>query len=184
MFNQTTTTLNTHKSVLAFIGKALLGSGIMAISAQITIPLPFVPITGQTLGLTIIALSMGSKVATGSIALYLLEGALGLPVFALGSFGVMSLLGPSGGYLWGFLPAAYLIGLISEKKLTFLSAFVAGSVGTAVVFASGLIQLSFFVPLEDLLSVGLYPFLVGGLIKIILATLAVPSAHRLFSKIK
>ena len=173
-----------HKSTLTFLTKTIVGSAIMAISAQITIPLPFVPITGQTLGLIIVSLSMGSRAAVASIILYLTEGALGLPVFALGTSSIAVLLGPSGGYLWGFIPAAFVMGLFADKgsSTSFVKSAIAGTLGTIITFAFGLAQLSLFVPMNELLVIGLYPFVLGGIIKCALATLTIPTVYRFFQK--
>ncbi len=173
-----------HKSAITFLTKTIVGSTIMAISAQITIPLPFVSITGQTLGLIVVSLSMGSRAAVASIILYLTKGALGLPVFALGTSSIAVLLGPSGGYLWGFIPAAFVMGLFADKgcSTSFVKSAIAGTLGTIITFAFGLAQLSLFVPMNELLAIGLYPFVLGGIIKCVLATLTIPTVHRFFQK--
>lgn len=170
--------------MLSFMVKALIGSVLMAVAAQITIPLPLVPITGQTLALCILALSLGSKVATASMVLYLIEGALGLPVFANASFGLATLAGPSGGYLLGFIPAAYLMGKFADKGCvnSFFKTSVAVFLGTAITFVFGLAQLSLYIPVTQLLDAGLYPFIAGGIIKGLIATIIVPYTVKLTSR--
>ncbi|MGL4393646.1 MAG: biotin transporter BioY [Brevinema sp.] len=177
--------LEKHRSLITFMVKSVLGSLILAVSAQITIPLPLVPITGQTLGLTIIALSMGSKAATSAVILYLLEGAMGLPVFAHASFGIGVLFGTSGGYLIGMIPAAFIMGYFADKNCleSFAKTAFAAALGTVIVIAFGLLQLSIFVPREQLLAIGLYPFILGGVLKAGFASLLLPTAHRFFNKI-
>lgn len=172
--------------MMSFMIKALMASILMAVSAQITIPLPFVPITGQTLALSIIALSLGSKIATASMVMYLLEGALGLPVFANGSSGMAALAGPSGGYLLGYVPSAYLIGKFADKGClnSFFKTAIAVFLGTAITFVFGLAQLSFFVPMAALLATGLYPFIAGGVIKGFIATIVAPYIMKSISKNK
>lgn len=172
--------------ILSFWAKAILASALMAVAAQISIPLPFVPITGQTLALIIIAFTLGSKLATASLTLYLLEGALGLPVFANGTFGISALFGPSGGYLLSFPFAAFVMGKLADNGClsSFVKTSLAATLGTGIVFIGGLAQLSFFIPAADLLQVGLYPFILGGIVKAFIATLIAPSIFKLIQKKK
>lgn len=170
--------------MLGLFFKAVIGSAILAASSQITIPLPLVPITAQSLAVAVLALIMGPKLATATVAMYLLEGALGLPVFANASFGIPTLLGPTGGYLVGFLPMAFIIGYMTQKakNKSWLNTFIATLLGTAVLFAFGLAQLSFFVPSNQLLEVGLYPFIIGGIIKGVIATVVAPLIMKVLAK--
>lgn len=174
----------THKSAIIFITKTIVGSTIMAISAQLIIPTPLVFITGQTLGLIIVSLSMGSKAATSSIFLYLIEGALGLPIFASGTSSMAILLGPSGGYLWGFIPAAFVMGYFADKGYlaSFVKSTIATTLGVFIVFCFGLAQLSFFVPTNTLLTIGLYPFIIGEILKVAITVLALPIIYRFTQK--
>ena len=93
-------------------------SWIIAISAQITINLPFspVPITGQTLAVLLAGLILGKNLGAASVAAYLAQGAAGLPFFAGGKSGLATLFGPTGGYLFGFLAAVYIVGMLSELR--------------------------------------------------------------------
>ena len=95
---------------------ALSGSLLLAVSAQIEIPLWPVPITGQTFALYIIAAMFGARLGFYTVLLYLLEGSTGLPVFSGGSFGIVTLFGPTGGYLAGMLIAVYLMGRYFEQS--------------------------------------------------------------------
>ncbi|MGL4367911.1 MAG: biotin transporter BioY [Brevinemataceae bacterium] len=148
---------------------SIFGSLIMTVSAQITIPLPFVPITGQTLGLFIVLSLLDKKATLVSVILYLAQGIAGIPVFAGGASGLSVLLGPSGGYLIGFIPAAYLTGsLKNDNTLIKIFKMIGGSI---IIFGAGLLQLSIFVPKENLLSTGLYPFILGGIIKILIVAI-------------
>ena len=171
---------------IAFAIKTIIGSIIMALSAQITIPTPFVPITGQTLGLTIIALSLGRYVALSSILLYLAEGISGLPVFSGGAFSIVAIVGTSGGYLLGLVPAAFIMGLFSDKGClnSFTKTAIAILLGHIALYSFGLLQLSLYLPLDKVLTFGLFPFILGDAIKIMTAILVVPTAYKLFSKIK
>lgn len=145
---------------------------ILGLLAQIKIPLAFtpVPITGQTFGVSLIALIYGRKLAFLTTASYLLIGGLGAPVFANLQSGLA--LGPSLGYLMGMLASSYLIGLLADKGYakTWKTCFLSCLVGSFMVFSFGIIALSFFVPFNKLLLLGLLPFLPGDIIKNALAT--------------
>jgi len=161
----------------------LLGFNLMLVAtAYISIQLPWspVPITGQTFGVLLIAMALGRLRGTGLVLAYLAEGAMGLPVFAGGKAGMAVLLGPTGGYLLGFLAAAYIAGTLADcgwdKSL--LKSASAMTIGTAIIFICGLIQLSMFVPIDGLLAAGLIPFLPGAAIKIALASGLLPTAWK------
>jgi biotin transport system substrate-specific component len=159
------------------------GSLFVALSAQVAFPLPGtpVPVSGQTLAVLLVGAALGAARGAITLALYLLEGALGLPFFAEGKAGVATLfLLPSAGYLWGFPIAAALVGALAQRGwdrrpgTTFL-AMVAGNL---VVYAAGLAWLARFVGSENALSMGMLPFLPGDVVKIALATLLLPAAWR------
>lgn len=149
--------------------------GVIALSAlaQISIPLPFtpVPITGQTFGVTLIALFYGRKLGVATVASYLAVGAAGLPVFANWASGLT--VGPTMGYLFGMLVSSFIVGTLADRGFTrsFLRAYVASLFGSLFIFGFGLAVLSFFVPKEMLLVSGLIPFIPGDLIKSALAAL-------------
>ncbi len=152
---------------------------MLVITAQISFSLPFtiVPVTGQTFGVLLTAMALGRVRAVSVVALYLIEGAMGLPVFAGASGGAAVLFGPTGGYLLGFLLAALVTGTLADRgwdRNYFLSAS-ALVVGTALIFACGLTQLSLFVDKNSLLQMGFYPFIVGATLKIALAFWLIPA---------
>ncbi len=161
-------------------------SVVTGLAAQIAIPLPWtpVPITGQTFAVLLTGAVLGTRRAMLAQALYLLEGAIGLPVFAGGAAGVLKLMGPSGGYLMAFPFAAAVTGALCERgwDRRFLTMFAALLLGSSVIFAAGLAQLSRFVPGSTLLAQGLLPFLPGDLIKSALAALAFPAAWRIANR--
>ena len=99
------------------MGLILFGSLFVGICSQLAIYLPFspVPITGQTFAVLFVGAILGSKKGGLSLALYILEGIIGLPVFAGGTSGMAVLFGPTAGYLIGFIPAAVLVGYLAEK---------------------------------------------------------------------
>lgn len=172
----------------ALIIKAVLGAVIIALSAQISIPIKPVPITGQTLGLIIVGLSMGRVAGVFAVVTYLLAGAAGLPVFAGGSGGFMKFFGPSGGYLYGFLPFVFVLGYFSDKGClkSSLKTVLAILIANVALYFFGLIQLSIVLNLnlEKTLAVGLYPFIVGDTLKALLATVISIDGYKFFSKIK
>ncbi|WP_376792760.1 biotin transporter BioY [Thermoflexus sp.] len=162
------------------------GSLFTAWMARIAIPLPLtpVPITGQTLAVLLVGAVLGSRRGALSMAAYILEGALGLPVFAGGAAGLTRVLGPTGGYLIGFIAAAFLTGWLAERgwdrrPLTAALAMLAGNI---VIYLFGLPWLARFVEgflgPKGALTLGLLPFIPGDLLKLALAALLLPSAWR------
>ncbi|MCH7606322.1 MAG: biotin transporter BioY [Chloroflexi bacterium] len=153
--------------------------------AQITIRPPFtpVPITGQTLAVLLTGAALGSWRGAAALTLYLFEGSF-LPVYAGFSSNLVWTMA-SGGYIIGFIPAAFVVGFLCEhgwdRRVWILLAMLAGNV---VLYIPGLLQLSFFVPDGKVLEFGLYPFILGDLIKLYLASLAVPSAWVLVNRIR
>ncbi|HIJ58994.1 MAG TPA: biotin transporter BioY [Nitrospirae bacterium] len=157
---------------------AFLGSMLIALSAQIAIPLPFtpVPITGQTLGVLVVGTMLGAKRGALSAIFYIIEAVMGLPVFAGFKGGFHHLLGPTGGYIIGFVPAAYIVGYFAQRgwDRNPLKAVMSILAGNLVIYIFGLSVLSIYVGRESLLQLGFYPFVVGDLIKITLFALSIP----------
>ena len=166
-----------HQALL-IVGASLF----TALAARIELPVPWspVPITGQTFAVLLSGAVLGSRRAFLAQALYLIEGAAGLPVFSGGGAGAAFLVGPTGGYLAAFPFAAFLTGALAERgwDRRFLSMLAAMLLGSVVIFALGLAGLSRFLSGERLLSAGLWPFVPGDLIKSTLAALAFPAAWR------
>jgi len=152
----------------------LSASLLIAVSAQFAFQLPFspVPITAQTAAVFLIAALLGKKRGAAAVSLYLIEGALGLPVFAGGKSGLSALVGPTGGYLIGFLAAAYLVGAVVERgwDRTVVSSLLALALGNGAVYLCGLTWLGLALGTQEALTLGLYPFLPGDLIKIFLTS--------------
>lgn len=161
------------------------GAALTAILAQVSIPMFPVPITGQTLAVLLVGATLGAVRGASSLALYAVLGLVGLPVYAPqadGSHltGFLALAAPSFGYIVGFVFAAAIVGWLSErtwdrKFFKALATFVGGSV---VVFAFGLPWLAFVLGanLAQTLEWGLYPFIIGGLIKAAIAAALLPAA--------
>jgi biotin transport system substrate-specific component len=170
------------KSLTANIVIALSGSILLALLARLSIPVPFspVPITGQTFGILFLGAILGSRLGVLSVIAYISEGLVGLPVFAGGTGGFMYLFGPTGGYLIGFIAAAYLVGYLSEKGFTnkFISTLMTMIIGTAIIFIFGISWLAVTAGFETALRIGLYPYISGAAVKIILATVVVNSINR------
>lgn len=101
---------------LTLLARMAFFTALIAVLAQVSLPLPFspVPLTGQLLGVFLAAVLLGGRAGFLAVAAYLLLGAAGAPVFSLGRGGLFILFGPSGGYLWGFLPGVYLAGSFLE----------------------------------------------------------------------
>jgi len=161
----------------------VLGASLLtAVAARIAIPVPWspVPLTGQTFAVLLTGAALGARRAFLAQALYLLEGASGLPVFSGGVAGLACLAGPTAGYLVAFPFAAALTGALAERGWdrrpgTMLAAML---LGNSVILASGLVALSRFLPAERLLPAGLLPFLPGDFFKAAAAALAWPAAWR------
>jgi biotin transport system substrate-specific component len=158
-------------------------SVVTALAARIAIPVPWspVPLTGQTFAVLLSGAVLGARRAFLAQALYLAEGALGLPVFAGGAAGFAIFAGPTGGYLLAFPFAAAVTGALAERgwDRRFVTMLAAMLLGSTVIFALGLIQLARFVPPGQLLAAGLLPFVPGDLVKSALAALAFPFAWRM-----
>jgi biotin transport system substrate-specific component len=162
------------------------GSLLIALSAQLQVPLPFspVPLTGQTFTVLLLAALYGPKRGPATIVTYLTLGAIGLPVFAGGTFGVARLVGPTAGYLVGFVAAAFVVGFLSERGWDRKAWTTAASmsIGNAIIYAAGVLWLSKFVGWQAVLSTGVLPFLAGDALKIALATILLPAGWKLIGR--
>ena len=162
------------------------GSLLVALSAQLAFRLPFspVPITGQTLAVLLVGALLGSVRGGLSMLLYLAQGVAGLPVFAAGGAGVVYFLGPTGGYLLGFVAGAALTGLLAERgwDRRIGTTLVAMLLGTTAIYTAGLAWLAVFTGAENMLAAGLYPFLPGAAIKIVAAALLLPLGWKLLGR--
>lgn len=158
------------------------GAAIVGLLAQVSVPLPFtpVPITGQTLGALLVGSALGSKRGVASLGLYTLAGLAGMPWFAGQSSGWAA---PSFGYILGMLLAAGLCGLLAERQAdrTAKRALPAMLISSVVIYAVGVpwLAVAIHVGPATALSKGLYPFLVGDAIKVLLAAGALPTAWKL-----
>ena len=157
------------KDSLPMMIYASLLAALTAASAYLSIPVGEVPFVLYNFFILLMGLLLGCRWGTASIAVYLLAGSLGLPVFANGKGGIAILLGPTGGYLIGFLPAVFIIGFISEKfNHRLLVDIIAMLCGTFVIYAFGVIQLKIVLGKTwiVILAMGVFPFIIFDMIKL------------------
>lgn len=158
---------------------AIFGSLALTLSAKMQIPFWPVPFTLQTLVVLLVGMTLGWRLGAATVALYLGQGAMGLPVFASGG-GIAYFAGPTGGYLIGFFAAALLMGWMAERGWgrSVLSTIGAMLAGTAVIFACGLFWLAYLIGVEQAVMAGLLPFVSSETLKIIIAAILMPACWR------
>jgi biotin transport system substrate-specific component len=165
---------------------ALAGSWLVAALAQIEIHLPFtpVPITGQTLGVLMVGASLGGGLGAASLGLYLVQGAVGLPFFSGGDSGVefLRLSAATGGYLWGFVASAAVVGALAERRWdrSIRSSIGEMFLGELVLYAIAIpwLMQALDVSFTKALELGFTPFVVGDTIKLLIAAGLLPLAWR------
>lgn len=167
------------RDILLVIGGSLCVAGM----AQVRISLPFtpVPITGQTFAVLLVGAALGARRGAASLLLYIIQGLIGLPFFAGGASGLAYFLGPTGGYLVGFIVAAGLVGLLAACGLDrhIPSALLSFLAGEAIIYLIGVSWLSIYLGLPHAFAAGLLPFLLGDVIKLFAAGLILPAAWAL-----
>lgn len=175
-----------EKAVIPAI-QIFTGSILLALAAQVTIPLPFtpVPLSLQTFFVFLLALTLGSKKGTLAILTYLAQGTLGFPVFAGGLANSAWLMGPRAGYLIGFVIAGWVVGKLAEKnpERSFLSTISILCLGEAAILIPGALWLSAFVGLPNMMALGVTPFLAGDMLKIIGAALSLAPLNKLLKRL-
>lgn len=164
---------SSRTSIRGMVYASMFGA-MTAIGAWIIIPFPLVPLTLQTLFLSLAAALLGGYLGALSQIIYVCLGIIGLPVFAGGKAGFGVLMGPTGGYLAGFILGAFIMGTLIERRERPGFAWIAGSMfaGLIAIYALGVAQLMMaaMLTLEKALLVGVVPFLIGDTIKILAAT--------------
>lgn len=179
----------TRSNVLTYELLLLVGATlVIALSAQVSIRLWFtpVPITGQTFAVLLVGTLLGSKRGAVALLTYLAEGLAGMPVFANGTSGWAILSGPTGGYLVGFVAAAFVTGWLAERgwdRRVWTTA-LAMLMGNLVIYACGLTWLAKFVGTAHVLEAGLTPFLTGDALKIALAAGLLPGGWKLLALLR
>ncbi|MCY6380137.1 biotin transporter BioY [Hoeflea prorocentri] len=159
----------------------VFASILLAVSAKIAVPFFPVPMTMQTLVVVGLGLALGSRLAVMAVGLYLLEGALGLPVFTgtpERGIGVAYMMGPTGGFLLGFLFAAGITGWLAERgwDRNVVFAFLAALIGAAIIYVPGLLWLGGLIGWDKpVLEFGFYPFILGDVFKAALAAAIFPA---------
>ena len=163
-----------------------LGTALLTLSAKTNLPLPYVPMTLQTLAVLVIGAAYGWRLGSITVMAYLAEGAIGLPVFAGPVGGLAPLIGPTAGYLAGFVVAAFVTGWLSERgwDRSPLLLFVAMGVGHIVILGCGFAWLAFGMKLgvEKAWLVGIAPFIAGSVIKSALGAVLVPAIRRMLDR--
>ena len=171
----------------------LIGTAVLAISAKVQVPFWPVPMTLQTLAVMLIGATYGSRLAVATVLAYIAEGAIGIPVFANTPpqiAGPAYLIGPTAGYIWGWVAAAAIIGLAADRgwSRSVPKMFAAMLTGEVILFGMGFIWLAWFATLssgavgmgaEKALAAGVTPFLLADLLKTALAAFLVPAAWQL-----
>lgn len=156
-----------------------------AVAAQIAIPIGPVPITLQTFAVTLTGALLGSRLGAAALITYLIEGAAGLPFFAGSAGGITVVFGPTGGYLVSFPAAAYITGAFAEHgwDRRFLSAVAAMTTGSIVILLSGWAWLMVLRSSPvDAFMIGIAPFIVGDIVKILLAAAVLPTGWAILRK--
>lgn len=181
-----------YSGIWVDVATIVVGSLVIAAFAQLKLSLPWtpVPITGQTFAVLLVAATVGSKRGGLAAVLYLFQGSAGLPFFAGGASGAVWSI-TSGGYIVGFIPAAFLVGYLAERGWDrgpwLLAALIAAN---ALIYVPGIWwlhhELQSLIPggstFDNTLELGLWPFIVGDLAKVVLVSLALPAAWELYDR--
>lgn len=177
-------TADQNLTLMHRIALVIAGSALIALSAHIKVPFYPVPVTMQTMVILLIGMTYGSRLGALTVLAYLAEGAMGLPVFA-GGAGLAYMAGPTGGYLFGFLISAFVLGNLAERGWgkTWQTTAAAMVIGNLVIYSFGVIWLSNIIGSFDKgLQFGLLPFIYGDILKIVIAMAALPFAWKALPK--
>ena len=172
-----------HFSQLTSCFTIVICSLVLILSAKIKVDLYPVPMTLQPLAVLMIAMLCGRNISVAAVSLYLFQGIIGMPVFAYGG-GLPYLLGPTGGFLLGFLFASIIIGELADRGWGkyMIKSVLAMLIGMFVIYFCGILQLSFLKGYDFAIVNGLTPFIIGDLYKLILAAFLLPQIWKLVSK--
>ena len=171
------------EAVFYDIALIVSGSLLIGLCAQISIGWP-VPVTGQTFAVLMVGALFGARRGSLCVVAYIAEGVAGFPVFSAGRAGLGVLAGPTGGYLAGFIAAAYITGFLAEKGWDrhIWTTIIAMILGNLAIYTFGLCWLCNIVDIKSVLAIGLYPFIVGDLLKIALAAVLLPAGWKLLGR--
>ena len=168
--------------MLLVVGASLL----IALAAQVSVPLPFtpVPLTLQPLAVILIGVTLGATRGAAAAMLYLLEGASGMPVFAGGGSGIVWLLGPTAGYLYSYPLAAGLAGFISERGWggTLLRATTGMLAALGVIYLGGWSWLALQFGAQKAWTAGVAPFVIADIVKVAIGAALLPKAQKLIAR--
>lgn len=167
-------------SALRRAGVVLIGSWLVAASAWIEVPMYPVPMTMQTYAVLLVGALCGARLASETLVAYLAQGIAGLPLFAGGNAGLLYFMGPTGGYLVGFLLAAAFVGWLADRGWNrhYGKLAVSLTVGHLIVFVPGVAWLAQLVGFEKAIVAGLVPFILGTVLKSALAYASVVALDR------
>jgi len=163
------------------------GSAIIAIAAQIAIPIPFtpVPLTMQPLAVLLVGVVLGATRGSAAAALYLLEGAAGLPVFAQGHGGAFWLVGPTAGYLLSYPLAAFVAGWFSQRGWgsNVVRALAGMLTALAIIYAGGWAWLAILSGPRAAFTMGVVPFVIADIVKVAIGAAFLPYAEKLIARL-
>lgn len=175
-----------EKEFLKSIFLVLSGVIFLSIMSQLIIPLYFtpVPISLGSFGIILVALLYGRKLGTATVISYVAAGSLGAPIFA--GFKAGSLFSPTGGYIIGYIVAAVILGYLSDKGIakSYVKTFLSLLLVSVIIFILGALVLMLFVPIKNVFMAGVFPFIPGDMIKVIVATLLFPRLWKFIKKNK
>ena len=178
----TTLTSTITRTRYADILLIVAASAVIAIAAQIAVPVPFtpVPLTLQPLAVLLVGAVLGSARGAAAATLYLLEGMSGLPVFSQAHGGAIWLVGPTAGYLWSYPAAAFVAGWFAEHRGTTTIVRSIGSMlaGLAVIYTGGFAWLAILSGPRAAFAMGVAPFIVADAVKIAIGAMLLPYIGR------
>ncbi len=158
----------------------LFGTLLLTISAKVQVPFWPVPMTMQTFVVFLIGATYGVRLSFLTLVAYLIEGALGLPVFAAGG-GIVYLTGPTAGYLFGMTIAAAAISYFANMgySTSYIKSFISIMIGSIIIFVCGVLYLGSIIGYTKAIQAGLLPFIPSEIFKIALAVLLIPTLHKI-----
>lgn len=172
-----------ERSMARTMALLALGNLLLWASAKVQVPMWPVPMTMQSFAILVIGFAYGMRLGAATVALYLVEGAAGLPVFAgtpERGIGLAYMMGPTGGFLLGFLIVAALMGWLAERgwDRTLPKIVAALAIGTGLLFVPGVLWLAVLIGWSKAVAAGLTPFVVGSIVKLALAAALLPTASK------
>lgn len=177
-----------NSTIIRNVLLAVFGVAILTLSAKIKVPMYPVPVTLQPMVVLGIGAAFGFRLGVATLLLYVAEGALGIPVFAgtpEKGVGIAYLMGPTGGYIFGFVLAAGAVGWLAERgwDRNILKMMIACLIGLALMYIPGLLQLGAIVGFDKpVLEWGFYPFILADLVKLAIVAIGFPAVWSLFDR--